>query len=208
MGGDDRVSLVLFSLHIVNVFILLDCQFFTDQDCVSGSLGMPALATKGRLLHTPPLLARPAVEHYGEQRIYPNIKFGCNGRIVGISFAALLVDSPTKNKKPEVQVWRKTDLSLYANVLTVSLAPADRTSSLNVYQLHLDEPVTFMRGDVIGLYLPGRGSSRFAIQFWPGGTIANFSLNFSQSTSGNVIDLSNTELMQDHDIPMVIIESG
>lgn len=180
-----------------------------DQDCVSGTLERSALITKGMLVDAP---VRPALEHSGEQIIYPNINFNCSGKIVAISFATLENSTPAADQYPEVQLWKEDGASLYTNVGTVPLAAAKRSKHLNIFQLHLQEPITFKRGYVIGLHLPRRESSRLVVQFQPPvskGTDTSAALSFNSDLhTAMVVNLSNSQLMQDFDIPMMFLQSG
>lgn len=180
-----------------------------DEHCVSGSLDEAALVTKGKLLHDPPLLASSSAEHNAQQRIYPNISFNCSGKIRGILFAAL--EGPlVASQHPEVQLWREGGPSLYSKVAAISLAGATRADGLNLYHVTLEEPVLFKRGDGIGLYLPPRDSSRHVIQFQEvEAEVLVRSYSSSQfSLDDSVFDLNDSRVMQDEDIPMMIIESG
>lgn len=137
------------------------------------------------------------------------MQFSCNGTITALSIAML--NNRTADQYPEVQLWRESKQSLYTNVGGISLAAAKRTSNLNIYKLDLEEPITFEEEDVIGLYLPRRERSKFAVQFRP--TVsedvgASVALSYRQTTRTAVIDLTNAQLLRDSDIPMMLIESG
>lgn len=108
-------------------------------------------------------------------------------------------------------MWRESSQSLYTKVGSTSLAAARRTSNLNVYRLDLEEPITFKEGDVIGLYLPRKRRSKFVVHFQPTvskGVETSIGLSYRQTSRTTAVNLNNTQLSQDYDIPMVVIESG
>ena len=180
-----------------------------DQGCVSGSLSEAALVTKGKLLHDPPLLVSSSVEHNAQQRVYPGISFNCSGKITGIVFAAL-EGSLAALEYPEVQLWRKGS-SLYTKVANISLAGSTRADSLNLYHVTLNDPVLFERGDGLGLYVPPRERSRLVIQFQEAAEAGVLVMSYSSSefSSGDsIFNISDSGVLQDEDIPMMIIESG
>ena len=150
-----------------------------------------------------------AVEQSREQRIYPNIRFTCNGTLTGILLA--LQQNLTADMYPDVQLWREGMQSIYTNIASISLAAARRTRDLYIYRLDLEEPTPFKEGDVIGLYLPGKEHSKFVLQFQSTlavGRGTNLTLSYRQSAMSEVVDLSNTQLRRDYDIPMMVFELG
>lgn len=196
--------------------IILFCLTFidfgpTDPLCIadSGLLSTIDLITKGRLFQTPPMFTSSAIEHNNQQRIYPNIQFNCTGRIVTITVAGLERSSTTAQGYPELQLWRESQQSRqeFQLVDSVSLSEMTRTTSLNVYRITPKQTVAFKRGDSFGLYTPHRWGSRFVIQFQPavGGKI---SASYSSTVITSIINLNNSKVEQDFDIPMMIIETG
>ena len=144
-----------------------------------------------------------------EQRIYPNIRFTCNGTITGILLA--LRQNLTADMYPEVHLWREGMQSIYTNIASISLAAARRTRDLYIYRVDLEEPAPFKEGDVIGLYLPGKEHNKFVVQFQPTPAVGrgtNSTLSYRQTAMSEVFDLSNTQLRRDYDIPMMVFELG
>ena len=206
-----EIPLSIWSNNIPNYLIMQIpdgvVTFFAVEGCMP-SLDIASLIAKGKLLSSPPMLTNLAVEHSDEQRFYPNIAFTCKGSITSVSFAAL--KNPGGEMHPEVQLWRENGQSLHDYLNAISLAAATRTSTPNLYQLELKEPLTFQRGDALGLYLPRNVSSRFAVQFQsiPEGQISGLALIYTSGRQPDSIDLSHRMLGRDYNIPMMHIESG
>lgn len=153
------------------------------------------------------MLRNSAKEHSNQQRIYPNIKFDCNGRIKTIRFAALEVESSdSTDQHPELQLWRENELSHYNKVATVSLEKATQTDNLNTYNLALKEQVSFNVGDVLGLYVPRSGR---VIQFLTSTSDVVYGYGSSQyEASNDDFDLTESHVTLDNDIPMILLVSG
>lgn len=156
------------------------------------------------------MLRNSAKEHSNQQRIYPNIKFDCNGRIKTIRFAALEVESSdSTDQHPELQLWRENELSHYNKVTSVSLEKATRTDNLNTFNLALKEQVSFNVGDVLGLYVPRSGR---VIQFLTSTSEAEdvvYGYGSSQyEASNDDFDLTESHVTLDNDIPMILLVSG
>ena len=125
-------------------------------------------------------------------RLIPEMKFGCNGTIVGYKVVA----SPNRNgtQHPKIQIWRQntTHTGLYykphPDIPIVhpspQLFPCDRSSFANgLLQCTLYESarVKVQCGDVLGLELPPLNDDRHEILFRSGGP-KNFGYHGNLST--------------------------
>ena len=109
-------------------------------------------------------------------KLFPDLKFGCNGTIVRMVVA---VDNKHGQHSPKLQIWRedKAQTGIYyrqgAEIQIIDDNPAcirDRRSR-DVFRCTLNEMfhISVQPGDILGLELPPRNDVDFDIYFIPGG---------------------------------------
>ena len=109
-------------------------------------------------------------------KLFPDLRFGCNGTIVRMVVA---VDNKRGQHSPKLQIWRedKAQTGIYhrqgAEIQIIDDNPAcirDRRSH-DVFQCTLNEMyyISVQPGDILGLELPPRNNVDFDIYFTPGG---------------------------------------
>ena len=114
-------------------------------------------------------------------RLFPNMKFGCVGTIVGFT-AAVLNDSGSQSQQPlKIQVWRKSEsqpglfFKIYPDDIQIwnrSNHPCHlNTSSNKTFQCTLREDlrISVQPGDILGLEIPPINKNDFEIYFKAGG---------------------------------------
>lgn len=144
------------------------------------------------------------------------MKFGCTGIITKITFAALetSVNVEVEEENAELQLWREDGDFQYRKVDAIPLSTAEPTEHLNIYELqNFTEPMTFRRGEVIGLYLPSMHSIRWKLQFKQTSEDDANSPSLSYSSheyraSNNIFSFIEHHVIQDFDSPLMIIETG
>ena len=109
-------------------------------------------------------------------RLIPEMKFGCNGTIVGYKVSAA---NRNGNQHPKIQIWRQntTHPGLYYKPhsdipIVQQYPPCDRSlfaGGLLQCTLHESARVKVQRGDVLGLELPPLNDDRREILFKSGG---------------------------------------
>lgn len=146
-------------------------------------------------------------------RIIPAVSFGCNGTITKAVFAAEASATPYRPiSNAELQLWYAGTASLpwfYSRRSKASLEDAAMTSTLNVYEKLFSEPLRFMAGDVLGLYLPADGYSPLNLFFLTGYVVSSMpSYSFQQSNLLTFFNSNNPLVERDFDVPLLSIEIG
>ena len=95
-----------------------------------------------------------------QQRLFPGLKFTCNG-IVSSVIVGAYIDRGGLSAVPEVQVWRPEALNsdIYFRVSSASLLAVSLQEvplSPGVYRL--ETSLSFERGDVLGIFYPARSN--------------------------------------------------
>ena len=163
-----------FSMNACTVqYINLVCCTLYADHCLSGFLAISDQAGAGR------------AEGETVTRLIPEMKFGCNGTIVGYKVIASF--NSGVNQHPKIQIWRQntTRPRLYykphSDIPIVhsspQLSPCDRSSFTLISQLagllqctlHESARVKVQCGDVLGLELPPTNDDRREILFRSGG---------------------------------------
>ena len=137
-------------------------------------------------------------------RIFPEIRFGCNGRITQATFAAGLLASHTQ-VWPEIQIWSVSSAGYYNRRNQATLEGARATSDLNVYEKSLSQPLSFQTGDILGVYFPPEGSSSLQL-YLQGGLFALNKPSYSIQQS-SWLNLFNTNIAEsDNSVPLLSLE--
>ena len=150
---------------------LVYCTLYADH-CLSGFLAISDQAGAGR-----------AEDRSTTTRLFPEMKFGCNGTIVGYKVIATFRNVESNQlTKYKIQIWRPntTHPGLYykphSDIPIVhpnpQLFPCDRSSftgGLLQCTLHESARVKVQCGDVLGLELPPTNDDRWEILFRVGG---------------------------------------
>ena len=143
-------------------------------------------------------------------RIFPAIRFGCNGRITRATFAAEPKESISSSAShaelqvwSELQIWFVSVARYYHRRNRASLEGARATSDLNVYEKSFSQPLRFQTGDILGLYLPPEDYS--SLQLYLQGSYKR-SYSIQQSNSINTFNTNNAE--SDKSVPLLSLEIG
>ena len=183
--------------------IINDSLTYTDDDqCVSRFLDTFSLIRKAKVksgINVSNLNA-----HNNQVRIIPAIRFGCNGTIVRVSFAAEPIETtlmPTSHT--ELHVWYNF-FGLYNQRSKVSLEGATTASNLNVFEKSFSQPLRFEAGDVLGLYLPDDGHTPLKL-FFRNGLLARGvpSYSIQQSNLFTFFNTNNPSVETDFDAPLL-----
>ena len=92
----------------------------------------------------------------GNQYLYPELQFTCNGTITKWIFGAdgNIQDSRLQQlTEPELQIWRQTGPDTYTKI-GFSSVTANATASPNVHEYYPETTLQFQQGDVLGVYYP------------------------------------------------------
>ena len=129
------------------------------EDCLGQFIDRDALALRA-------VQIRAFVDTFEQQHIIPSMYFTTDGLLHALLFAASIVDL-SDSDYPELQIWRRMDeTDTYNRVYsTSSTAVPALTRYLNVYQYIVDPPFSIQSGDVLGIYQPQMGPSRFALAY-------------------------------------------
>ena len=117
------------------------------QSCTSGFL--EPIELRQAILNEN--INRVIVRHK-EQRIFPDIRFNCNGSVIKWTVGA---ESEGGSSSPsEIQIWRQTGMNSYTKIAHAVLTAQYRslTTFTNVYEYTLPSPLAFQAGDILGVY--------------------------------------------------------
>ena len=145
-------------------------------------------------------------------RLFPGMKFGCVGTIVGFT-AAVLDDSGSQLQQPlKIQVWRKSECQpgLFFKIDDVQIwhsnsrtACYQNTSTLSskTFQCTLREDlqISVQPGDILGLEIPPINKNDFEIYFKAGGP-TNYVF---QGQLDSTVDLSSEPYNITNDQPQI-----
>ena len=141
-------------------------------------------------------------------RLFPDMKFGCVGTIVGVTTAIL---NSNGSPRPKLQIWREneTQSGLYHNTISSSNIEI-RNSNHQCYQRNLnnrmlqctlkeDLHISVQPGDFLGLEIPPINGNDLEIYFKAGGPT---NLVF-QGQLGSTVDLSTEAHATTNDEPQI-----
>ena len=137
-----------------------------------------------------------------DQRLFPDIRFTCNGFItkwiVGATFGG---DFTSTGSLPELQVWRSAG-GISFTKRNFSIFPTTDQPFANVYEYTLTSPLEFQEGDILGVYQQRQVDSQLVVYYQEDDGPDNYRQN------GLYTALSTFTLMdaRDYDYPLVTVE--
>ena len=136
-----------------------------------------------------------------DQRLFPDIRFTCNGFITKwIVGATIRGDLSNAGRLPELQVWHSAGGSSLTkrnfSIFTITNVPFT-----NVYEYTLTSPLEFQEGDILGVYQPRQRDSQLVVYYQEDDGPDNYRQNGDTA-------LSTFTLMdaRDFDYPLVTVE--
>ena len=180
--------------------------------CISGFLDDQEIVKKANVKAGAVLNNLSSNEN--QVRIIPSVRFGCNGTITKVVFAAEAVqttNSPISH--PELQLWytrlHYNYFWFYNRRGRASLEEALSTSAMNVYEKTLRPPLRFEAGDILGLYLPEEGYSPLKV-FFQSTFLAHPvpSYSIQQNNMYTFFNANHSSINIDYDAPLLNIEFG
>ena len=141
------------------------------------------------------------------QQISPDMKFTCDGYITKWTIMAEYVVS--NSLYPEIQIWRGVNSTVYEKISGVSITIPIRQLS-GVYEFGNFPPIAVKSGDILGISIPDRSSSRLqllsdttnsAIQYY-------IPTNHSSPSSYDVIDIRSNEVTTSTYRPLISVDFG
>lgn len=164
-------------------------------------LDLNTLIAKGNLIEDE---ATDIVAREREQRLYPNITFGCTGTINRWIFAA--EDNGGGSVYPEAQVWdRIWSTELFSKESGTSLR-LTRTDSLNVYEYVPPSPIPFRPGDVLGLHQALDDESAFTVYSQTDSGGVNLRNRDEEEPLNTVNGYDSDYQTSQHDLPLIAVE--
>lgn len=140
------------------------------------------------------------------QYIFPDIRFspGCSGRITEWKFVATAWDL-AELSNPELQIWRLSTGMDYTKVNSTTIRLQQSTADTQIYTYDVDPPLTFLPGDVLGVYTPRAKDSHLQLLFQQRDNVVSYysdrpsmpfnSISVSTLTSDSIIPLVNVEVL-------------
>ena len=124
--------------------------FFSDSELIEQT----------RLVNINGVASRP-----GQQRLFPDIRFTCNGFIT-----KWIVGAQTRSsgdRMPELQIWRLNSSSTnsYTKANSSLIIPNALSGSPNVHEYVPSTPLQFNTGDILGVHQPAVSTSRLLMYY-------------------------------------------
>ena len=136
------------------------------------------------------------------QLIYPDMDFRCNGTITKWIYAGRMRNG---NEKPELQIWRRIKDDMYVKQ-NFSQVMFNETNSTNIHEFYPTNPIEFNEGDVFGLYQPEHRNSELVLFAQKESGPNNHHVNGNVDRSSTDLVLSELEIENENDFPLVSLE--
>ena len=147
-------------------------------------------------------------------RLFPNIRFTCNGSIVGWRLAAI---DHTRNGRPELSVWRPRGVNQFAKVAgrridSCTVSESMRTLGASTVMIHeniLNPPIPFEAGDVLGvLFLIDTSASYIPLLYNVTGNegLVSYYRIARGSPPGDAFTLTANTVTQDTLFPLISLQ--
>ena len=182
-------------------FTPLMTSYVGQADGTFCSRGFPSRSTLENFANRPD----PTVED-DRQYIFTGIRFtpGCSGSITKWKFVATGWDS-NEILNPELQIWRLSTGVDYTKVNSSTIRIQQSTSDTQLYVYDVDPPLSFLPGDVFGVYVPPSMRSHLQLLFSQQlDSPVSYYVNKPSMAQLNTISLSSA--MEDVSIPLVNVE--
>ena len=145
--------------------------------------------------------------NHKQLRLFPNIKFNCNGFVTMVTFGAQTRSGLNNTLLPELQIWRKLSSSSrhsYIKIHSIVLSKNESSKIINVHELYLNTPIEFSKADFIGLYQPDIEKSELVLFYQQTSGPKNLVL-MEQPSPTAVSGLNTSEA---NDYPLVTVRIG
>ena len=143
-----------------------------------------------------------------QQRLFPNIRFTCNGFITKWIVGAQTLTSGSR--MPELQIWRLNagSTNTYTKTNSSLITPNEIPGSPNVHVFIPSIPLQFNTGDILGVHQPRLGGSdsirtRFVLYYQENTGPANYRQDTSDPLSSFTLSSSPDD---QYDYPLVSVE--
>ncbi len=146
------------------------------------------------------------IQHYGQQRVIPDMNFTCNGYITKWTVVAQW--DPQYASFPKLQIWRDNGGNEYTLVNTTTLHFESEITSY-MYEYLVEPPIQFKIGDVLGIFHPPEGSSRLSLYYeTDNGPTENYFLEGVDQYDSRTFAINTTGISTDQDLPLITAEIG
>ena len=136
-----------------------------------------------------------------QQRVFPDIKFTCDG-----SITKWIVGAGTgtgSSPSSELQIWRRSGADSYTKVAYTQLTAQSSINNSNVYEYVPSSPLGFQEGDILGVYQREDSS---VIPYYQESTGP---VNLRQSGEHDfALNCLTTTQATEYDYPLVTVEIG
>ena len=170
------------------------------ESCLNGFLSDSELVEQTRLVNINGVVSRPR-----QQRLFPNIRFTCNGFITKWIVGAETLTSGSR--MPELQIWRLNagSTNTYTKTNSSLITSNEIPGSPNVHEFIPATPLQFNTDDILGVHQPRLGgsmSSRFVLYYQENTGPANYRQTTSDPRSSFTLSSPDDE----YDYPLVSVE--
>ena len=143
------------------------------------------------------------IVRHKEQRIFPDIRFNCNGSVIKWTVGA---KSEGGSSSPsEIQIWRQTEMNSYIKIAHTVLTALYRSSTTsNVYEYTPIPPLEFQAGDILGVYQRDDSNT---VPYYQENT-GPVNLRWPGERDSALDTLSSPSSAEVYDYPLVTVEIG
>ena len=172
------------------------------ESCLNGFFSDSELVEQTRLVNINGVVSRPR-----QQRLFPNIRFNCNGFITKWVVGAQTLTSGSR--MPELQIWRLNagSTNTYTKTNSSLITPNEIPGSPNVHEFIPSIPLQFNTGDILGVHQPRLDGSesvrtRFVLYYQENTGPANYRQIINNPSSSFALSSPDDE----YDYPLVSVE--
>ena len=144
------------------------------------------------------LVSRP-----GQQRLFPDIRFTCNGFLTKWIFGAQTQASG--GRMPELQIWRLNSGSTNSYTKTNSslITPNAVSGSPNVHEYVPSTPLQFNVGDILGVHQPPMDDPSQLVMYYQANTGP---VNYRRNVNDPPNSFNAGSPINQYDYPLVSVE--
>ena len=179
-------------------FIFKTIAIDMADSCLNGFFSDSELIEQTRLVNINGVVSRP-----GQQRLFPDIRFTCNGFLTKWIFGAQTQASG--GRMPELQIWRLNSGSTNSYTKTNSslITPNAVSGSPNVHEYVPSTPLQFNVGDILGVHQPPMDDPSQLVMYYQANTGP---VNYRRNVNDPPNSFNAGSPINQYDYPLVSVE--
>ena len=156
------------------------------------------------------ILQIPLRSRNQQQRIFPQIKFTCDGNITKWIMGA--IRNNTRDYFPELQIWRDIGNDTYTkvgNTTPGNATPLLQDVAATVYEYSPEHPLEFQAGDILGVFQPRGPLSHLRVYYEENNGPTSFDVVVDDTEPLlDIFTLTQSGVRTSSDLPLITVEIG